>query len=102
MKSSRDDNSELEALGEKIRQAQQLQDEKNKPPADDNVSAASVWRISSDLLGGVAVGAGMGLTLDHFLGTSPWLFLLCFFLGTAAGFMMIYRATAFDGRNNKE
>ncbi|HAD26704.1 MAG TPA: phosphoribosylaminoimidazolecarboxamide formyltransferase, partial [Alphaproteobacteria bacterium] len=42
-------------------------------------------RLSTDLVAAVAVGGFLGWLLDRWLGTSPWLLLLFFFLGVAAG-----------------
>jgi len=42
----------------------------------------------------VVIGAGLGYVLDRGLGTSPWLFLLCFFLGLAAGMRTVFRTVA--------
>ena len=49
------------------------------------------FRIAVDLLAGVAVGVGMGLALDRWLGTSPWLLLVFLALGFAAGMMNMLR-----------
>jgi len=48
-------------------------------------------RLSTELVGGVIVGGGMGWLLDSWLGTKPWLFLLFFLLGTASGMRHIIR-----------
>jgi ATP synthase protein I len=42
----------------------------------------------------VAIGAGFGYLLDRWLNTSPWLFLLFFFFGVAAGILNVYRMSA--------
>jgi ATP synthase protein I len=42
----------------------------------------------------VVIGAGLGYVLDRWLNTSPWLFLLCFFLGLAAGMRTVFRTVA--------
>jgi ATP synthase protein I len=43
------------------------------------------------LVTGIAVGAGLGWMLDAWLGTSPWLFVVFFFLGAASGILNVYR-----------
>ena len=48
-------------------------------------------RLSTDLVAAVAVGGFLGWLLDRWLGTSPWLLLLFFFLGVAAGIMNVVR-----------
>jgi len=42
----------------------------------------------------VVIGAWLGRVLDSWLGTSPWLFLLGFFLGLAAGILNVYRTVS--------
>lgn len=49
-------------------------------------------RMSAELVGAVIVGAGIGIGLDWLLGTKPWLFLLFFVLGFAAGVLNVVRA----------
>ena len=57
-------------------------------------------RIGTELVAAVAVGVGMGYVLDLWLGTKPWLMVLFFFLGSAAGMLNVYRATASMGRGD--
>ena len=38
-----------------------------------------------------AVGVGVGLLLDYWLETKPWLMIVFFLLGSAAGFLNIFR-----------
>ena len=42
----------------------------------------------------VTIGAGVGYFLDRWLGTSPWLFLVFFFFGLAAGVLNVFRISA--------
>jgi ATP synthase protein I len=49
------------------------------------------FRIAVDLLAGVVVGVGIGLALDRWLGTSPWLLLLFLVLGFAGGMSNMLR-----------
>jgi ATP synthase protein I len=50
------------------------------------------FRMSSELVGAIVVGGLIGYGLDRLLGTLPWLFLLFFVLGFAAGILNILRA----------
>ena len=50
------------------------------------------FRMSSELVGAIVVGGLIGYALDRLLGTMPWLFLLFFVLGFAAGILNILRA----------
>jgi len=49
-------------------------------------------RMASELVGAVLVGGLIGYFLDQWLGTTPWLFLVLFFLGFAAGILNVLRA----------
>jgi len=54
-------------------------------------------RIGLELVVGVAVGAGIGYGLDHLLGTKPWMMILFFFIGAAAGMLNVWRAATGQG-----
>ena len=49
------------------------------------------FRLSTDLVAAVVVGGVIGWFLDRWLGTAPWLLLLFFFLGVAAGILNVMR-----------
>ena len=49
-------------------------------------------RIGVELVAGLVVGGGMGWLLDMWLGTGPFLLILFFFLGAAAGMMNVWRS----------
>ena len=49
-------------------------------------------RMAAELVGAVIVGGLVGVGLDWWLGTKPWLFLLFFVLGFAAGVLNVVRA----------
>jgi ATP synthase protein I len=40
------------------------------------------------------MGAGIGYLLDRWLGSSPWAFILFFFIGVTAGILNVIRASA--------
>jgi len=48
-------------------------------------------RVGVDLLAALVVGVAIGWGLDEWLGTRPWLMVVFFFLGSAAGTMNVYR-----------
>ena len=58
-------------------------------------SGGAAWgramRVSSDLLAGIFVGALLGVLLDRWLHTAPWLLLLGIGLGFAAGLRNLSR-----------
>ena len=49
------------------------------------------FRAGVEVVAALVVGVVIGLALDRWLGTWPWLFLLFFVLGSAAGMMNVYR-----------
>jgi ATP synthase protein I len=49
-------------------------------------------RMAAELVAAVIVGGLIGYGLDAWLGTKPWLFLLFFLLGFAAGVLNVVRA----------
>jgi ATP synthase protein I len=49
-------------------------------------------RMAAELMGAVIVGGAIGWGLDKWLGSTPWLFLLFFVLGFAAGILNVVRA----------
>jgi ATP synthase protein I len=46
----------------------------------------------------LVIGFGGGYYLDRWLGTSPWLTFLGFFVGLAAGIVNVYRVMQLAGR----
>ena len=48
-------------------------------------------KIGVELVAALAVGVGVGLLLDRWLGTTPWLLIMFFVLGAAAGMLNVYR-----------
>lgn len=50
------------------------------------------FRIGTELVSAVIVGVGIGLLLDYWLGTKPWMLVLFFVLGAAAGMLNVFRA----------
>lgn len=49
------------------------------------------FKIGSEFVGAILVGAAIGYALDYLLGTKPWLLLLFFVLGFAAGVLNVMR-----------
>ena len=54
-------------------------------------------RIAVDLLAGLAIGVGLGLVLDNWLGTAPLMMVVFLFIGAAAGMLNVYRAATGRG-----
>jgi ATP synthase protein I len=54
-------------------------------------------RIGVELVTAVIVSVGLGWAIDRWLGTRPWVMLVMFFLGVAAGMLNVYRAVTGTG-----
>jgi len=50
----------------------------------------------------MSIGAFGGHALDDWLGTKPWLFLLGFILGAAAGFLNVVRLVTSEEINKRK
>jgi ATP synthase protein I len=50
------------------------------------------FRIGIELVTAVVVSVALGWAIDRWLGTRPWVMLVMFFLGIAAGMLNVYRA----------
>jgi ATP synthase protein I len=61
-------------------------------PAADPSAIARGFRLSTELVAGVLLGAGIGWLLDRWLGISPWGMIVFLLLGFAAGVLNVMRA----------
>lgn len=77
----------------KDRLARMEQSEGKSGTASANASAmARGFRLSSELIAGVLVGAVIGWGFDRLLSTSPWGLIVFFLLGFVAGVINVMRA----------
>jgi len=86
---------------ERLRRARAASDAKIRPARSGGTAMGIAFRIAADLVVAVAVGTAIGYGLDQWLGTKPWLMLVFFMLGSAAGVMNVIRianATAESAR----
>ena len=77
----------------RLRKAQATNAEKTRTAAGPRKGTALgiAFRIATDLVAAIAVGAGIGWALDRWLDTKPWFLLVFFLLGAAAGVMNVIR-----------
>jgi ATP synthase protein I len=67
-------------------------DRENDQRAAQAQGMARGFRLSSELVAGVLVGAGIGWLLDRWFSTSPWGFIVFLLLGFVAGIINVMRA----------
>jgi ATP synthase protein I len=88
-------SARLQRLGEGL--ARQRAEETSDDASGDRAAAtasgyAKGFRLSSELVAGVLVGAGLGWLIDHFAGTTPWGLMIFLLLGFAAGVLNVMRS----------
>jgi ATP synthase protein I len=71
----------------------------SQPPAADPSAMARGFRLSTEFVAGVVVGAAIGWLLDRWLGISPWGMIVFLLLGFAAGVLNVMRAAGVVANN---
>jgi ATP synthase protein I len=66
--------------------------EPGQRPTNDASAMARGFRLSTELVAGVLVGAGIGWLIDRWLGTTPLAMLVFLLLGFVAGVLNVMRA----------
>jgi len=89
-------SARLQRLGEGL--ARQRAEDPSNDASENRAATASGYargfRLSSELVAGVVVGAGLGWLIDRLLGISPWGLLIFLLLGFATGVLNVLRASA--------
>src|SRR5271155_97641 len=90
-------SARLQRLGEGLGQARgragpQPSDDPGGDRATTAAGYAKGFRLSSELVGGVLVGAGLGWLIDRLLGIAPWGFIVFLLLGFVAGVLNVMRS----------
>jgi ATP synthase protein I len=85
-------SARLKRLGEQLGHVQSERPaESTQPAASDPSAMARGFRLSTELVAGVLLGAAFGWVLDHLLGISPWGLIVFLLLGFAAGVLNVMR-----------
>ena len=86
----------LDALDARVREARKRQAgaAAGKHGAVPASGLGFAWRVGVELVSALVVGVAIGYLLDRWLGTRPWLLILFFVLGSAAGLLNVFRLTA--------
>ncbi|MDQ0512015.1 AtpZ/AtpI family protein [Ancylobacter amanitiformis] len=92
----------LSGLGsalDKVRAERQAEEKASKVPDRTSSSAgmALAFRLGSEFVAGVLVGAGLGWAIDRLLGITPWGMIGFMLLGFGAGIMNMLRAAGETG-----
>ena len=87
-------SARLQRLGERLDQkgTSRPVETGSSGPRTDPSALARGFRLSTELVAGVLVGAFIGWALDKWLGTSPWGMMVFLLLGFAAGVINVIRA----------
>jgi ATP synthase protein I len=93
-------SARLQRLGERLARhnAVDRNVEADPGPRSDPSALARGFRLSSELVGGVLVGAFIGWAIDRWLGISPWGMFVFILLGFAAGVINVIRSAGVSGR----
>jgi ATP synthase protein I len=93
--SESDPPDRLARLDERLRQARardRVEPGTGSGNAELQQGMAAGLRIGVELVVAIVVATGLGWVIDRWAGTSPWLTIVMFFLGVAAGMLNVYRA----------
>lgn len=86
-------SARLQGLGKRLAQANRPSENDSGPRQTADPSAiARGFRLSTELVAGVLVGAAIGWLLDRWLGISPWGLIVFLLLGFVAGVLNVMRA----------
>lgn len=82
----------LEDLAERIQRLKAETTPATMPSPGESMSGLGMaFGVAAHMVAGLGVGAAIGHFLDAWLGTSPWMLGLFFFLGAGAGMLNTYR-----------
>ena len=67
---------------------------KKNPPDKDNEKSSfgKAFQLSTELVSAVLVATIIGFILDNWFDTKPWLIIVFFFIGVAAGIMNVIKS----------
>ena len=84
----------LSELDAKLNEAAAKQKNRRAGSEEQGVGLGFAVKIGVDIVAAIIVGVGIGLLLDHWLGTKPLWLIVFFILGAAAGMLNVFRAVS--------
>lgn len=92
-------SARLKRLGDRLgrKWSRESPDADRERPRVDYSGFSRGMRLSSELVGGIIVGAAIGWAIDRLLGTSPWGLSVGLLLGFAGGVANLVRASRNTG-----
>jgi ATP synthase protein I len=94
-------SARLKSLGDRLKSTSRpSENATGSRQAADHSAMARGFRLSTELVAGVLVGAMIGWVLDRSLGISPWGLIVFLLLGFAAGVLNVMRAAGVVRNNN--
>jgi len=80
-----DFKTRLKIAKSKLRKNSSFKDEKK------GSFMGNAFKLGTELVASVGVGTIIGFILDNWFGTKPWLIIIFFFIGSAAGILNVIR-----------
>ena len=86
MNKDKDFKTRLKIEKEKLSSSENFNNEKK------GAFMGNAFKLGTELVAAVAVGTIIGFILDNWFDTKPWLIIIFFFLGAAAGMLNVIRS----------
>ena len=84
--------TDLEDFKTRLKIAKSKLDKNNlKKTSERSIFLGNAFKLGTELVAAVVVGTIIGFILDSWFDTKPWLIIIFFFLGTAAGILNVIR-----------
>jgi ATP synthase protein I len=96
-------SARLRRLGERLDRVGPGRSPETGPrPTADSSAFARGFRLATEFVAGVILGAVLGWAVDRWLGTSPWGLIVLLLLGFAAGTLTVMRSAGVAGTAGSE
>ena len=93
----------LEALKTRIDSSKRVEEAKANPRSSgDQQGMAKAFRMSSEFIAAILVGAAIGYGIDWYFGIAPWGMIVFLMLGFGAGIQNMLRASGAVAESNKQ